>query len=168
MKVAVIADIHDNLYALDIFFESIAKESAENKIEAIICCGDVTNEETLEQLSIKFAGTIYLIRGNGEIYSETEENLNKYKNIKYLGRYGVLELGNYKIGTCHEPIFMKDLFEKEKNIRFIFYGHTHKPWLSMKNKATLINPGTLGGVFQKSSFAIWDSDDGQVKLKLLH
>jgi hypothetical protein len=166
MKIAVVSDIHDNLSALNIFFELIVKETDENKIENIICCGDVTNEETLKELLSKFAGTIYLVKGNGEIYQE--ENLVKYKNIKYLGRYNTVELGNFKIGICHEPIFIKTLFEKEKNLSFIFYGHTHKPWLSMKNKATIINPGTLGGVFQKSSFAIWDSNSGKIKLKLLH
>ena len=151
---------------MNIFFELIAKETEENKIENIICCGDVTNEKTLKELSLKFTKTIYLIKGNGEIYQE--ENLEKYKNIKYLGRYNTIELGNFKIGICHEPIFIKTLLEKEKNLNFIFYGHTHKPWLSMKNKATIINPGTLGGVFQKSSFAIWDSNNGKIKLKLLH
>jgi hypothetical protein len=166
MKIAVISDIHDNLSTLNIFFELIAKETEENKIENIICCGDVTNEKTLKELSLKFTKTIYLIKGNGEIYQE--ENLEKYKNIKYLGRYNTIELGNFKIGICHEPIFIKTLLEKEKNLNFIFYGHTHKPWLSMKNKATIINPGTLGGVFQKSSFAIWDSNNGKIKLKLLH
>ncbi len=165
MKVAILSDIHDNLSNLNIFFELISKKIGENKIENIICCGDVTNEETLKELSLKFTGIIYLVKGNGEIYQE--KNLEKYKNINYLGRYNTLKLGNFKIGICHEPIFIKTLLEKEKNLNFIFYGHTHKPWLSIKNKATTINPGTLGGVFQKPSFAIWDSDNGKIKLKLL-
>ena len=37
----------------------------------------------------------------------------------------------------------------------------------MRQKATLINPGTLGGVFQKACFAIWDTETTDVKLKII-
>lgn len=162
MKIAIISDIHDNLATLDIFFSMIIAEN----IDQIICCGDVTNNETLEKLATTFTKQIYLIKGNAEIYLESD--LEKYKNIKYLGRFGLCQLGNFNVGLCHEPAFIKNIFDQEKNINFIFYGHTHKPWQSMKNKATLINPGTLGGVFQKPSFAIWDDISGKIKLKLIH
>ncbi|HPT08335.1 MAG TPA: YfcE family phosphodiesterase [bacterium] len=162
MKVAIISDLHDNLATLDIFFKMIATED----INKIICCGDVTNSETLKKLATTFNQEIYLIKGNAEIYLESD--LKKYKNINYLNRFGICQLGNFKAGLCHEPAFIKDILNQEKNIDFIFYGHTHKPWQSMKNKAILINPGTLGGVFQKPSFAIWDDISGKIKLKLIH
>lgn len=162
MKIAIISDIHDNLANLDIFFEIIENES----IEKIICCGDVTNSETLKILSNKFKKEIILIFGNMEIYLENE--ISNYSNIKYLGRFGVIQLNSFKVGICHEPSFIRDLLNKYPDLNFVFYGHTHKPWLSIKNKATLINPGTLGGVFQKPSFAIWDDETGKIKLKLLH
>jgi hypothetical protein len=162
MKIAIISDIHDNLANLEIFFEIISKEN----IEKIICCGDVCNQETLEKLAKKFNKPIIIVFGNADIYDLKE--LEKYSNVINLGRFGHLQLNTFKVGVCHEPGFIRNLFQEKPDLNFIFYGHTHKPWMSMKNKATLINPGTLGGVFQKPSFAIWDDETGKTKLKLLH
>lgn len=162
MKVAIISDIHDNLANLGFFLNLTKKE----EIEKIICLGDITNQETLKILAQGFTGEILLVYGNMEIYSEND--IKEYRNINYLGRFGTSQLGNFVVGLCHEPGFIKSLFEKNEDLNFIFYGHTHKPWLSMKNKAVLINPGTLGGVFQKASYAIWDDIDGKIKLKLIH
>ena len=49
----------------------------------------------------------------------------------------------------------------------MFYGHTHKPWFVGKNDIIIANPGTLGGVFYKASFAVLDTDTGKLELKIL-
>lgn len=162
MKIAVISDIHDNLVNLDLFFKLIETEN----IEKIICCGDVCNLETLEKIATTFVKEIFLIYGNAEIYQT--EDVSQFKNIRFLKRYDKIEIDSLKIGLCHEPAFSKNLFDLEPNLNYIFYGHTHKPWMSVKNKAKLINPGTLGGVFYKPSFAIFDTLSQKIKLKLIH
>ncbi|MFH1661977.1 MAG: metallophosphoesterase [Candidatus Falkowbacteria bacterium] len=160
MKIAIISDIHDNLINL----EKCLKWCKKNNIKEIICCGDVTNSETLEFLSNNFKNSIYLIRGNMEIYDESE--VEKYSNIKYYGRFGSFELEGKKIGLCHEPFFVDEILEKNK-CDMIFYGHTHKPWESEKNGTRLINPGTLSGTFQKATFAVLDSKSWKAELKIL-
>lgn len=162
MKIAVIADIHDNLANLEIFL----KMAQEEEIESLICLGDLTNQETLIKLATGFTKEIFLIYGNAELYSD--QDLENYSHIKYLGRFDTILLDNLKIGLCHEPGLIRNLFLKDPELDFIFYGHTHKPWMSIKNKASLINPGTLGGVFQKPSWAIFDSQTKKIKLKLIH
>lgn len=161
MKVAIISDIHDNLANLGLFFEAIKKE----KVEKIICCGDVCNSETLKILSKKFLNEIFLVKGNAEIYQEQEAF--EIENINYLGKIGIIEIEKSKIGICHEPTLINNLLENEPDLNFIFYGHTHQPWISIRQKATLINPGTLGGVFHKACFAVWDSKTKDVKLKII-
>lgn len=161
MKIAIISDIHDNLANLGLFFEMIKNE----KIEKIICCGDVCNQETLKTLSENFLNEIFLVKGNAEIY-EDQEAL-KIENINYLGKFGLTEIEKSKIGVCHEPSFINDLLKNEPDLNFVFYGHTHRPWISMRQKATLINSGTLGGVFHKACFAIWDSQTKEAKLKII-
>lgn len=161
MKIAIISDIHDNLANLGHFFEIIKDE----EIEKIICCGDVCNFETLEFLNNIFLDEIFLIKGNNEVYQE--EEILKLKNISYLGRTGIIKIENNKIGICHEPYFIDDLLEQNPDLDFIFYGHTHQPWMSNQGKTILINPGTLGGVFYKACFAIWDSQTKNAKLKIL-
>ncbi len=83
-----------------------------------------------------------------------------------MGRFGVFEIDGRAIGLCHEPRYIKSVL----NIKFcqlFFYGHTHEPWIEEKDGITMANPGTLGGVFNKASFAVWDSADNKLELKIL-
>lgn len=159
MKFLIISDIHDNLVNL----EKCINWGRSRSIVDAICPGDVVNSDTLAHLSKSFK-TIYLVRGNLEIYNEAE--VKRYDNIKYLGRFGVFELANKTIGLCHEPWFIKSVL-KIKPCQLIFYGHTHKPWLEEKDGMTIANPGTLGGVFTKATFAVYDSLSNKLELKIL-
>lgn len=160
MLIAIVSDIHDNLVNLKKFLSW-----CENKnIKKIICCGDITNSETLEFLALNFNKEIYLVRGNMEIYKEAEEK--NFKNIIYLGRIGKFELDNKMIGVCHEPYLINKILENGE-VDIIFYGHTHRPWIEEKNGIKLINPGTLGGVFQKATFAVWNTTEKEPELKIL-
>jgi hypothetical protein len=171
MKFLVISDIHDNLVNL----EKCINWGKRKKVENAICCGDVVNAETLRYLSENFK-IIYLVRGNLEIYDESE--IKKYArldsrrvdarrgNINYLNRFGVFEIDGRIIGLCHEPWFIKEVSEIKK-CEIIFYGHTHEPWIEEKDGCTIANPGTLGGVFNKASFAIFDDETGKLELKIL-
>jgi len=159
MKFLIISDIHDNLVNL----EKCVNWGRDQKIENAICCGDVVNAETLKYLAKNFK-IMYLVCGNMEIYDELE--IKKYNNINFLGRFGVFEVDGKIIGLCHEPWHIKSVL-KIKPCQLIFYGHTHEPWIAEKDGVITANPGTLGGVFNKASFAVWDSGDGKLELKIL-
>lgn len=161
MKIVIISDIHDNQVNLD----KCLKWALENKVDNIICLGDVTNSETLEVLAKGFLGDIYLVRGNAIIYDE--EETGQYKNIKYFGKIGVFKLADKKIGICHRPILIDEILKNEKP-NIVFYGHTHKPWIEKRNGVLVINPGTLGGMFSSPTFAYWDLSEKEPELKLLH
>ena len=160
MKIAIISDIHDNLINLEKCLAWCKKEA----VEKIICCGDVTNNETLEKISQGFSGEIFLVRGNLEIYEEDEVRL--FKNYTYGGRTAIFEINGKKVGVCHEPFLIKEVFAKGKP-EIIFYGHTHKPWIEEKNGVKIVNPGTLGGVFTRATFAVWDMEKDEPELKVL-
>jgi uncharacterized protein len=160
MKIAIISDIHDNLVNLKKCLDWCAK----NGIGAVLCCGDVTNSETLKFLSEGFSGPVHLVRGNMEIYGENDTGL--FGNIEYYGRLGEFDLDNKKIGFCHEPFLIDELL-KRNGYDIIFSGHTHKPWIEDKGGIKTVNPGTLGGGFQRATFAVWDTGSGSLELKIL-
>ncbi len=160
MKVAIISDIHDNLVNLKKFLHW----AKENVVEQIFCTGDVTNNESLEVLGAGFESTIHLVKGNVEIYHEAD--LKKFKNIKYYGKLARIEVNKKIIGLCHEPFLIEKVL-KLGPCDLVFYGHTHKPWETKVNRTKAINPGTLGGVFTKATFAIWDTAKDEVELKIL-
>ena len=161
MKVAVIADIHDNLTNM----ERCLDFCRENNIEKMICCGDVTNSETLQYLSDNFSGEITLIQGNIELYGEQE--VVEHGNINYLGRVGCTEIKDKVVGVCHEPFFIEKLLKERKDCNIIFYGHTHKPWEETKQNVRIVNPGTLGGMFSRPTYAIWKPETDELEMKFI-
>ena len=152
MKIAIISDIHDNLPNLNKCLTWCNNENAEE----IICCGDITHNDTLRFLALHFRNKIHLVSGNVEIYKESE--VRKYENMKFYGKKGIIYIEDKTIGFCHEPEYIREILKKEK-CSIVFYGHTHKPWEEEKDGVRLINPGNISGTFQKSTFAVLDGDD---------
>ncbi|MFW5888100.1 MAG: metallophosphoesterase family protein [Patescibacteria group bacterium] len=160
MKVAVIADIHDNLTNL----QQCLEYCRENNISKMICCGDVTNGETLKYLADNFNGEIMLVKGNMEIYEESE--IERYENLNYGGRVGRFQVDDKTIGACHEPYLVDKVLER-KDCHIVFYGHTHRPWEEVRNGVRLINPGTLGGVFSRPTYAVWNTETDEMEMELI-
>lgn len=153
MKVLVFSDLHDNLVNL--------KKLLSLSFDAIFCCGDITNADTLDYLATHFSGPIYLVFGNMELYDR--ELVGEYPNIILSGRYLNFVFDHKNIGLCHEPMFI----DKCVGADYIFYGHTHKAWMENRGKTIVSNPGTAGGVFSLPTYAIFDTISGTIKLEQL-
>ena len=160
MKVVIISDIHDN----NVNLNRCLNWCLDNNVKELICCGDVTNINTIDIMAKGFHGTIHLVSGNICLFKEGD--LEKYDNLIYYGSIGRFKLDRYSVGLCHEPFLIKEV-NKLGKCDYIFYGHTHKPWIEEKDKVKMINPGTLGGMFQKGTFACWDTTKNKIELKIL-
>lgn len=163
MMIAIISDIHDNLFNLKKFLNW----SIKNKVEKIICCGDLSNATTLQFLATNFGGDIFLVNGNAETYEK--KDVMKYKNIKFYEETGVINIKNINFGLCHQVYKAKKIIKETKNkIDFIFYGHSHKPWLEKVNNIFMANPGNLADILYPASFAILNTKNKKLELKILH
>lgn len=162
MLIAIISDIHDNLVNL----EKCLNWCREKRIAKLIFCGDTTNIHTMTYLAANFSGEIFVVRGNIELYEEAE--LKNLKNINYLGEIGLIELDKLKIAICHEPEKINRALEiAPDNLNFIFYGHTHKPWLEKRGQTAIVNPGNIANIFHAPTFAILDTATKKLELKIL-
>jgi uncharacterized protein len=158
MIVSIISDIHDN----PVYLEKFLNFCRENKIGKCICCGDVGRIETIKRLSSGFAGDVLLVKGNLDNFEKKE--LIKFKNITFYGEIGNSEFGGYQIGFCHEPFKIDKTIKEHKDVKIVFYGHTHKPWIEVKNGVQMVNPGTMGGIGYLATIAMWDTDKKEIKL----
>ena len=158
-KIAIISDSHDNIPRIDQMLTKIKKEN----IKTIIHCGDVCTRDTLKYLYQNFDGQIYLSIGNIDYDHEIKEKIN---NVKIFPKFGELKIENLNIAFSHFPEIAKELAETKK-YDYIFYGHTHKPWEENINNCKIINSGTLAGVWNKSTFAILDTETRKVELIIL-
>lgn len=162
MLLAVTSDIHDNLVNLKKGLDWFKN----NQIEKIICVGDIANLETVSFLARNFPGEIFIVRGNADNYEDSD--LKSFPNLNYLGEIGFINIDGLNIGLCHEP----EKINRFKNLNegvpdFIFYGHTHKPWLEKNGETIIANPGTLGGVFYPATFAILETGNRNLELRRL-
>jgi hypothetical protein len=171
MRLAIISDSHDNIPNI----EKLLSWAKEHKIQTIIHCGDIASGDTAEFLAKHFSGDIHLVYGNmdfayrDDIYLAIDNHPNAVVHgdegsIVIPAQAGIQEIN---LAFCHFPEQAKKLAETGK-YDLVFYGHTHKPWMeTLPNNCQLINPGTLGGVFQKASFAVYDTQSGKLELKIL-
>lgn len=164
MLIAIVSDSHDNLPNIEKAVEYINKQ----KIQVMIHCGDVCAPSILRLFADLFKGKeIHVVKGNvdGDI-DGFESDAKKDPRITYHGETGKLEIDGLKIVFCHEPFVAKKMAEAQK-YNFVFHGHTHKPWQEEVGKTTIINPGTLAGLFNKATFAIFDTETRKAQLILL-
>ena len=163
MKIAIISDTHDNVPNL----EKALKWMKENNISQIIHCGDLCAPSIIKEvIAPQFSGQIHLVFGNVEDRVLTPKVAGQFKNIKHYGDQGELEIDGCKVAWAHFPEEAKKLAETGK-YSFVFYGHTHKPWEEKIGNCRVVNPGTLAGMFQKATFAVWDTETGELELKIL-
>ena len=156
MKIAIISDTHDNLQNLRVFFDFAKKEN----IEAIIHCGDTAHSETLDEILNNFSGSVFLSFGNMD-FREEFSNFKNNERLKIFEEFGQTELDGLKIGFCHFPELA---MENAKKYDFVFYGHTHKPWLEKIGNCFVANPGNLAGQYYAPSFAILNTETKNLSL----
>jgi len=149
MKFAIISDTHDNMSNLKKAISWIQKEN----IQLILHCGDITSIETLNNAKKLFGERIEFVKGNGDF----DLDLPEKKEIK---------IDKKKIAFTHFPQIAKKLAESGK-FDLVFYGHTHKPWQEKIGDCRMINPGELAGQIFKPTFAIYNTDQDFLELKIL-
>jgi uncharacterized protein len=163
MHLAIISDTHDNLATLDKFLDFIGQ----NPVRAVIHCGDIASGVTLERLAKGFDGKIFAVFGNMDYRESVQAAIKKYpQRIKLFENFGNAEFGGLEIGFCHHKETALEHCQESK-YDFIFYGHTHKPWLETVNNCQLANPGTLAGMFYQATFALLDTETKKLELKII-
>ena len=164
MQVAIISDVHDNIPSL----KKVLNYSVGKEIVKIICCGDITNQESLDYLNDYFNGEIFYTFGNAdEGHLEKEKLGKKYNKINIFSGFGEVDIEGKMVAFVHFPEKAKKLAESGK-YDFVFYGHTHKPWTENIGKCEMLNPGNVAGTFYPPTFAVWNTEDGKFELIRIH
>jgi len=160
VKIAILSDIHDNIWKLD----KVLNKLKGKNIKAIIFCGDFCAPFTFRKLA-ESGIPIYAVFGNvdGAQQEITEQADKKYKNVK-LGKYLIeIELDGKKIAFCHNDKFAESLVSTEK-YDAVFHGHTHEARVKKIGKTLLANPGEIHGFKGECSFGIYDTETNEIKI----
>lgn len=179
MLVAIISDIHNN----EVNLKKVLDYCRDVKIENIICCGDLASKETLDFLNDNFSGKVYYTFGNmdndqllafspawGEMSQSDREGGEKpveYRKTIIFKDFGEIEIEKKNIAFVHYPQKAEKLCQSGK-YKFVFYGHTHKPWEQDINGCKMLNPGNVAGEIYLPTFAVWNTENDKFQLVRIH
>jgi uncharacterized protein len=154
MRIAILSDIHDNIWNL----QKVLADMKVEKVEAIIYCGDFCAPFSFKMLA-DFGLQIYAVFGNvdGAQKEITQLALKNYKNVALEKDMLEVELDGRKIAICHNDRFADGLAMTGK-YDAVFYGHTHELKAEKVDNTLLANPGEVhGGISGKCTFGIYDT-----------
>jgi len=163
MLVAIFSDSHDNIPNLEKFLQWVNN----NKVEQLIFCGDLCAPSILsEVIAPRFQGDIHMVFGNVTDRELLPQVAANFLQVHHYGDVAEFEIAGKKVAVVHYPSQAQQLAEKGK-YDVVFYGHNHKPWQDKIGQTLLLNPGTLAGIFNKATFAVWEVEENKFTLKLL-
>jgi len=158
MRIGILSDIHDNIWAL---------ERALNQLsgcDALFCLGDLCSPFTMLMLGQGFAGPVHVVWGNndGDKLLLTRQ-AERAGNVTLHGEIGELELEDRKIAICHygqvaDPLARCGAYD------LVCYGHSHRREEKRYGNCLLVNPGEVMGRFGESSCAVYDSGKHEISI----
>jgi putative phosphoesterase len=163
MKIAIFSDSHDNLPNIEKFLQWVNA----NQVEQLIFCGDLCAPATLKKMiAPKFSGLIHMVFGNVTDRELMSKVATSFSQVRHYGDVGEFVIDGLHFAITHYPNQAKELGVSEK-YNFVFYGHNHTPWEEKIGSTIVANPGTLAGLFQKATFAVLDTQNKKLELKIL-
>ena len=137
MRVAVLSDIHDNLWNLAAAIDYVSPAA-----EALICCGDLCSPFVMDQLA-RFAGRVHIVFGNNDadLFRITRKSSDR---VRVHGEFFETVLDGRKVAVNHfdyiaRPIAASGLYD------IVCYGHNHEFSVARVGRTLAINPGPIMG-----------------------
>lgn len=157
MKLAILSDSHDNIWALD------QAAGAIGQAEAVIHCGDLCSPFMIPRLAHSANGRpVHIVWGN----NDGDKRLlmlqaSKVGNVEIHGDIAELELGGLRIAVNHYPEVARAL-AKSNQYDLVCYGHDHTAHEERLGDTLLLNPGEVMGLMGKRSLVLLETDGRKV------
>ncbi|MFW5826787.1 MAG: metallophosphoesterase family protein [Alkalispirochaeta sp.] len=159
MTVAVVSDIHDNIWNLEKVITRLSAEAPEE----LFFLGDFCAPFTLAQLADGFSGPIHVVFGNndGDTYL-LSHIASQYDHVTLYGQLAELTIEGATVALNHYPDIAAGLADSGK-YRAVFSGHDHKKYILQRGSTLWANPGEVMGRFGEPSFGMWDSASNEFR-----
>ena len=188
MKLAIVADIHSNLQAL----EAVMREIEGAEIDQVVCAGDIVGygANPNQCCHIVRDAAAHAVVGNHEISALTKDTTGMNPHAAAASRWTAsaleegsqrflrsleieskFEAGDMKVAMYHgsvgsaiEYVFEDEISEdivRSSGGDLLILGHTHMPYVKDFGSMMAINPGSVGQPRDgdsRASFAVLDTD----------
>lgn len=161
MKIAILSDIHDNIWKLEALLASL---EAKRKAGALIFCGDFCAPFTLAQIAEGFTGPVHVVFGNNDgdqfLLSKVAD---KFPHVTLHGDFAELEMDGRQVAVTHYPEIGRAL-ARGGVYDLVCHGHSHERFVEQVGKTLQVNPGEVMGRFGRSTYAMYDTGTGQAEI----
>lgn len=157
MKIAVLSDIHDNIWNLETALHQVRESGA----EVLLFLGDFCAPFTLAQIAEGFTKPVHAVFGNndGDPFHISKIAAG-HAHVTLHGQLAEIELGGKKIAMNHYPDIARRLAESGV-YDAVFSGHDHRRYVHVIGKTLWANPGDLMGRFRQPGFGLYDTETGE-------
>jgi putative phosphoesterase len=164
MKIAILSDIHDNLWTLDVALASL------DDCDEMICCGDLCSPFVIDELGAGFRRPIHIVFGNNDadLFRITSK-LQKYSNIRLYGEFCEATFDGKRFAVNHFDYIARSIVQSGR-YDVVCFGHNHEFEIMCHGSTLALNPGSiLGAKFSKgrqdtdSTFLIYDTASGEAQ-----
>lgn len=159
MLVAVLSDIHDNIWNLEKILARLREAGV------LIFCGDFCAPFTLKMMAEGFSGPVHCVLGNndGDVLLLTQIAAQA-GNVRLYNPLGEISLEGKELAFAHYPEIGAGLAARGK-YSAVFCGHTHQHRSEKIGATLLLNPGEVMGRFGHPSYVFYDTETGNFSLE---
>ncbi len=162
MRIAILSDIHDNVWNLAAVLDALGEA------EAMICCGDLCSPFVVTQLAEGFKRPIHVVFGNNDgDQHRISRQAAGFGHVQLHGELFQDELGGRRIIANHYPSLA--LRFDPSGFDLICYGHDHTFARERRGDTLIVNPGTVMGFDPierrevPATFVLYDTAKHQAK-----
>lgn len=147
MHIAILSDIHDNLWNLRAAISSV------QAADALLCCGDLCSPFVIDELA-KFPKEIHIVFGNNDadLYRITSK-ASRLANVRVHGELFQNTFDQKRFAMNHFDYLAKPM-SKSGEYDVVCFGHNHEFEISRNGGCLRINPGPVMGA--KFSSGKWE------------
>jgi putative phosphoesterase len=139
MKLAIISDIHDNVWTLQ---SALARLQ---DADLLICCGDLCSPFVVGLMASGFQHPIHIVEGNNEgDWRRITQVADKHSHVHLHGEFFQDEFDGKRIAVNHYPDIALPLAGSNQ-YDVVCYGHNHRFAIEHLGNALTLNPGALLG-----------------------
>jgi putative phosphoesterase len=157
MKIAILSDIHDNIWKLETLLATL-------EADILIFCGDFCAPFTLAQIAEGFAGPVHVVFGNNDGDQLFLARVaSRFPQVTLHGDFAELELDGQQVAVTHYPEIGQAL-ARGGVYDLVCHGHSHERIIEQAGGTLRVNPGEVMGRLGLSTYAQYDTLTGQAKI----
>ncbi|GIV70869.1 YfcE family phosphodiesterase [Caldilinea sp.] len=162
-RIAILSDSHDQIAHLTRALEAANTAGA----SALLHCGDLCAPFMLNLIGERFPGAVHVVFGNNDGDGRLLQTIaSKHPHVTLHGVYAELTIEGRQIAMIHYPEPARRIAQSGQ-FDLVCYGHDHTRWLEQVGKGWLLNPGEVLGMKGQATWALYDTQTGEVAIQTL-